>query len=144
MPFEDRRKALMNGEQSFPRFGAQGTMSAASAPPPLPPPPATSMVHLETASATSTTTPTNVSPPPVDWEIDTLVKSSSNFDPVPRVSASLPPDVLLSEVRWHEEKGIPLIIEGWHERPNWNQTLFSMEGFVTGGSQGEFRYISTH
>lgn len=44
-----------------------------------------------------------------------------------RVSARS--DALLDIVKKHERKGIPLVIEGFHEHDKWPANMFTLEGF---------------
>ena len=72
------------------------------------------------------------------WSEDSLLRAgSSNFNCVPCISASLPPKEVTAKLLESEASGVPLIIEGWHLHPGWNLDLFSMEGFVGDGEQGE-------
>lgn len=58
-------------------------------------------------------------------ELDSLKVASRNFQLIKRISANSPQ--LPVEIRNSEQKGIPLVIEGWHERPTWSKDIFSVD-----------------
>ncbi|KAJ7449946.1 hypothetical protein FB451DRAFT_744980 [Mycena latifolia] len=61
-----------------------------------------------------------------DWTLESLVRQSKNFCPVPRVQWS--PDTSTSaQIRAHEaaSKGVPLVVEGLHNSPHWNKDIFT-------------------
>lgn len=67
------------------------------------------------------------SPPPkpttAEWTFTSLLGASSNFKPVHRVPASLPPEELAQIISDHQHRGIPLIVEGWHLKPEWQAQI---------------------
>ena len=98
--------------------------------------PSTAPSHVMSSLLQTTLSPSA----PSQWTADSLVENN-NFKYVPRISSSQSLCFLLDKVREHESTGVPLIIEGWHQRPNWNDALFSMEGFIGDGTQSECRYV---
>lgn len=144
MPMESRRRALMALGDSEHLLGSQDPVSAVPLSPllsPAPPLDAVGRSMGEMPSVLSTPLPTGI--PPSQWEVKSMVKSSNNFNHVPRISASVSVNALLDKVREHEKSGVPLIIEGWHKRPDWDHALFSMTGFVADSTQSEY-LISIH
>jgi hypothetical protein len=148
MPFEEKREALTNSLQSKEKYFIRikplrrTILSSISATSSLSPPPSADLVH--TVNDTSSSLQASLSPTaPSDWTVESLVTSSSNFIQVPRVSASLSPTVLLTKVLEHEKTGVPLIIDGWHKRPDWDNELFSMEGFVSDRTQSKSYRLRT-
>ncbi|GJJ12739.1 hypothetical protein Clacol_006984 [Clathrus columnatus] len=67
---------------------------------------------------------------PASWSVDVLVESSTNFQHVPRISATDPYESVLAKIREHECSGVPLIVEDWDKRPDWDFKTFSIEGFL--------------
>lgn len=71
------------------------------------------------------------------WSLDGLLASGPRFKRVPRISATSGLNELFLKIVEHENKGIPLIIEGWQDRPEWPQNLFDLDWLKeTHGSQG--------
>jgi hypothetical protein len=71
------------------------------------------------------------------WSLDGLLDSGPRFKRVPRISATSGLNELFLKVVEHENKGIPLIIEGWQDRPEWPRNLFDLDWLKeTHGSQG--------
>lgn len=59
------------------------------------------------------------------WTADSLLHSGPNFQPIPRVSAFSPG--LSDAIATHLERGMPLVIEGWHEHPKWPKEIFDLK-----------------
>lgn len=55
---------------------------------------------------------------------------SSNFKEIKRVSALLPKEELSKIIRKFEDLGIPLIVEGFHNLPDWKPETLSPEWLV--------------
>jgi hypothetical protein len=62
-----------------------------------------------------------------NWTLDSILSLGSHFTPVHRVSASLPKNELLAFIQDFEYKGLPLVVEGWHQNPSWNTNILSPE-----------------
>lgn len=72
-----------------------------------------------------------------DWSLATLVASGPRFRRVKRLSANLGPEELFRQVVESEDSGMPIVIEGWHERPEWPTKMFDLDGLKQQhGSQG--------
>ena len=125
MHMEEMRQMLMDHpDQRLPQLRAA---AAATSPTPRPAPELTPSPAPDIGMISST-----------GWSEDSLLRAGgSNFNRVPRISASLPPEEMTVKLLESEASGVPLIIEGWHLHPGWNSDLFSMEGFVGDGAQGE-------
>ncbi|KAI0273333.1 hypothetical protein BC834DRAFT_816741 [Gloeopeniophorella convolvens] len=67
------------------------------------------------------------------WTLDGLVSSGERFRAIPRVPASDPN--LDAVLRKHEESGIPLVIEGLHERSGWPSDMFNTDWLRENGQQ---------
>lgn len=61
------------------------------------------------------------------WTFDGLRKRGERFEPVKRISASLPKATLLHYLEDYEAHGTPLIIEDWHKHDNWPKDLFDID-----------------
>ncbi|KAL6298227.1 hypothetical protein BKA93DRAFT_812084 [Sparassis latifolia] len=61
------------------------------------------------------------------WTFDGLISKGNRFKPVPRVSALASVRELEEVVKNHEQSGIPLVIENWHERPEWRKDIFNVD-----------------
>ena len=59
------------------------------------------------------------------WTLSELVKKSQNFHPVNRVHFK--DRDLLQTIRKHEEFGVPLIVQGFHEHEGWPADLFTLD-----------------
>ncbi|KZT56402.1 hypothetical protein CALCODRAFT_555925 [Calocera cornea HHB12733] len=59
------------------------------------------------------------------------------FLAMPTLDASLPIERLRIKMMEHEEKGIPLVVRGFHKLPGWNDLLFTPEWMITHGQPGE-------
>lgn len=62
-----------------------------------------------------------------DWSLGGLLERSERFFPVRRVSAALSAQELAAELARFEKDGVPLIIEGYHERPGWPKHLLNVD-----------------
>ncbi|KAF8643892.1 hypothetical protein AX16_008908 [Volvariella volvacea WC 439] len=62
-----------------------------------------------------------------DWSLESLLKQSPNFRPVPRVKAA--DQGLHRRIDQYEAKNQPLIIEGWHLRGDWPSDMFHIDWF---------------
>jgi hypothetical protein len=64
------------------------------------------------------------------WKLDEIIASSENFVPFDRIRVSeFGPQELLEEMKSRDEKGIPLVVEGWHEKSGWNHEVFDIAFF---------------
>lgn len=61
------------------------------------------------------------------WSLKGLLDEYDNFYPVDRISAAA--SNLQETLKEHEETGIPLVVEGFHELSGWPTDLFSLNGF---------------
>jgi hypothetical protein len=61
------------------------------------------------------------------WDPENIVASGTRFRHAPRVSASMPRDEMLATIAEHEKSGVPLVIEGWHQHPDWPGELFTLD-----------------
>lgn len=59
------------------------------------------------------------------WTFQGLLDRGERMQPVERVSASQPANALRDAIRRHELEGLPMIIEGWHERESWPEELLT-------------------
>lgn len=85
----------------------------------------------------------NVTPPPRfaistdGWSLDYLLKQSNNFREIPRVHATSL-DLSRRIGRFESSKeNEPLVIEGWHETPEWPSDLFTIDWLRQNGKSGE-------
>lgn len=63
-----------------------------------------------------------------NWNIEDLLAFAENFEDAPRVDISTMQDSEIEKlVQDHEERGIPVVLEGWHLRDGWQQALFTPE-----------------
>jgi hypothetical protein len=69
------------------------------------------------------------------WTLAELVKKAPNFRPVNRVHFRNPS--LMQKIRMHEDSGIPLIIEGFHEHESWPTELFTLDWLNEHGKPGK-------
>jgi hypothetical protein len=134
--FEDRRRELMHNKQ--PAWG--------DAPPsnplwPLRPRPEvqSALINIDTpavpqsiSASMSTSRKVNFERTTAQittqgWTLDLLIASGARFKRVPRVSANR--SNLLKTIADYEEFGTPLIIEGLHNVPGWDSSLFTAENF---------------
>ena len=69
------------------------------------------------------------------WSLEDLLKKGKKFVEIPRVNALQSPDVLSKCIDEYEIKGIPMIIEGWHNHPQWPKNLFSVDWLLKHGPQ---------
>lgn len=69
------------------------------------------------------------------WTLAGLVNKAPNFHPVHTVHFRDPG--LLQEIRTHEDSGIPLIIQGFHEHESWPADLFSLDWLNEHGNPGK-------
>lgn len=58
-----------------------------------------------------------------DWTLRDLLRQG--FLPVPR--SSFKSEGLESQIKRHEEFGVPFIIEGWHKHHRWSEEIFSID-----------------
>lgn len=78
------------------------------------------------------------------WTFDGLRQQSKRFQPVKRISASLPNATLLHYLEEYEAHGKPLIIEDWHKHPNWPKDLFDIDRLLEhNGHQSEHHSFIT-
>ena len=76
------------------------------------------------------------------WSVQHLLDiGRKNFREVERVKASLPIEELRNKILDNEEKGIPLIVEGWHEHPDWDKDNMSMQYFLGQAAEGMCIYL---
>ena len=61
------------------------------------------------------------------WSLDSLISSSPNFYAVDRVRVTS--SELSQIIGDHERRGLPLVIEGFHNHKNWPTTMFTIDGF---------------
>lgn len=62
------------------------------------------------------------------WSLDLLLETGPNFHDVHRVSATSP-DLGNTIRNVFELKGRPLVIEGFHQHPQWPKKMFTLEHF---------------
>ncbi|KAJ6525591.1 hypothetical protein B0H19DRAFT_953886 [Mycena capillaripes] len=69
-----------------------------------------------------------------EWTLESLVRTSKNFYPVPRVRWS-PAKSTASQIQEHESanKGVPLVVEGLHNHPQWIKDKFTPEWLERNG-----------
>lgn len=58
---------------------------------------------------------------------------SSNLTVACRISCSIPQDQLLLQVKDYSERGIPLVVEGWHRMHDFS-ALFQLGHFSNNGN----------
>jgi hypothetical protein len=69
------------------------------------------------------------------WTLAGLVNKAPNFHLVHTVHFRDPG--LLQEIRTHEDSGIPLIIQGFHEHESWPTDLFTLDWLNEHGKPGK-------
>jgi hypothetical protein len=72
-----------------------------------------------------------------DWTLEWLVRKGKNFHLVPRVQWS-PNTSISAEIEAHERanKGVPLVVEGLHNNPQWIKDGFTPSWLEQHGPQG--------
>lgn len=69
------------------------------------------------------------------WTLSGLVKKASNFYPVDRIHFRDPG--LMQKIQTHEDSGVPLIIQGFHEHKDWPTDLFTLDWLNEHGKPGK-------
>ncbi|KAF8474799.1 hypothetical protein BDZ91DRAFT_770159 [Kalaharituber pfeilii] len=74
-------------------------------------------------------------PLPPDLDIPYLIKSTKNFRPVVCIDARNINPSTMSEVEEYIQdhvirKGLPLVIENWHLRPDWSSWIFNLQWLI--------------
>ena len=67
------------------------------------------------------------------WTFDGLLVAGQRFREVPRIS--IDSDNLQAVLDEHEKSGVPLIVEGLHNRPEWPRDIFNPDWFSAHGQQ---------
>lgn len=72
-----------------------------------------------------------------DWTLEHLLATGERFRPVDSISAkSVTPEQIALTIKEYEERGVPLVVQDLHLRPNWPE-LFTPRWLETHyGSQG--------
>ncbi|GJE95153.1 hypothetical protein PsYK624_113340 [Phanerochaete sordida] len=119
---EGLRRRLMKEEEFVNDVAMHEASTSAAALRRPPRQPAT--VSVQRPSAANDSPPSRISSK--GWSLQSLLEHG-NFEHVRRVSALLPREQLLRELERYEHDGQPLIIEDWHQHPQWPKDLFDMK-----------------
>ncbi|KAI9064403.1 hypothetical protein FKP32DRAFT_1611459 [Trametes sanguinea] len=78
------------------------------------------------------------------WSVPELCRKYEKFQPVRRISALSPPDVIAKALEEYEQDGLPLIISDWHKHPKWPQDIFNLEWLIQTSGDTEIHVRNLH